>query len=195
MFFCLSLSHPHPILPIWHTPLSPLYDVFSLSLSLSQAAWPTGEWPAVDGEVWALVRTLREEVNKCLEQARNEKAVGASLEAKAIIHVEDASLSALLSKWCEGGVNDGVSQEGGGDGGVNGVDELRFFFMTSKVEMCFQPLPECRTPTFAMCPKFDSKTQKQGSFSLSNPISPIGGDVQGRSGGGRAIHALLPALR
>ena len=194
MFFCLSLSHPHPILPIWHTPLSPLYDVFSLSLSLSQAAWPTGEWPAVDGEVWALVRTLREEVNKCLEQARNEKAVGASLEAKAIIHVEDASLSALLSKWCEGGVNDGVSQEGGGDGGVNGVDELRFFFMTSKVEMCFQSLPECRTPTFAMCPRF-KKTKTKALFSLSNPIPPIGGDVQGRSGGGRAIHALLTALR
>ena len=173
MFFCLSLSHPHPILPIWHTPLSPLHDVFSLSLSLSQAAWPTGEWPAVDGEVWALVRTLREEVNKCLEQARNEKAVGASLEAKAIIHVEDASLSALLSKWCEGGVNDGVNQEGGGDGGVNGVDELRFFFMTSKVEMCFQSLPKWRTPTFAMCPKFDSKKTKTRFFFLSpTPFLP-----------------------
>ena len=51
--------------------------------SVFEAGWPKLSYAVADAEAWAAIRALRDEVNKCLEAARNEKALGASLEAKA----------------------------------------------------------------------------------------------------------------
>jgi isoleucyl-tRNA synthetase len=45
---------------------------------------------------WQKLRLLRAEVNKVLEQARVEKMIGSSLEAKVLLYVPDAALKAQL---------------------------------------------------------------------------------------------------
>ena len=60
------------------------------------------------------------QVNRNLELARAEKALGASLEAKVLLHCADPAVSEALARW---------------SGASNGVDELRFLFLTSQVEL------------------------------------------------------------
>ena len=48
------------------------------------------------GKSWETLRQLRGEVNKVLEQARNEKAIGSSLEAKVLVYVSDQERQKLL---------------------------------------------------------------------------------------------------
>jgi len=68
---------------------------------------------------WTIVREVRELVNKALETARTNGLIGSSLEARVIIypharHVEEALTSFDPS---------------------NGVDDLRYFFITSQVDV------------------------------------------------------------
>jgi len=46
--------------------------------------------------------------------------LGASLEAKALIHCDEPAVAAALQRFA---------------GSDNGVDELRFFFLTSQVDI------------------------------------------------------------
>jgi len=77
---------------------------------------------------WNQLRTLRDEVNKVLEQARADKAIGSSLDAKILLYVPDAELRQQLS-----GMNVDDSLTG------NRVDELRYFFLASQVELLESP--------------------------------------------------------
>lgn len=70
---------------------------------------------------WEKLRHLRTDVNKVLEQARGEKLIGSSLEAKALIFVPDEKLRTAIS---------GLNPAQG-----NGIDELRYLFLTSQVEV------------------------------------------------------------
>jgi isoleucyl-tRNA synthetase len=72
-------------------------------------------------EKWENLRDLRNDVNKVLEQARTDKKIGSSLEAKILLDVRDEKLKASLGN---------LNPEKG-----NGVDELRYLFMTSQVEV------------------------------------------------------------
>ena len=74
-----------------------------------------------DTQLWAQVRELRVEVNRAFEVARSASLIGATLEAKLLLHVDDPALAAALQKW--------------GAPGGNGVDELRFLFLASQVEL------------------------------------------------------------
>jgi isoleucyl-tRNA synthetase len=47
---------------------------------------------------WDKLRALRTDVNKVMEQARTDKAIGSSLEAKVLLQVEDADLRAKLNE-------------------------------------------------------------------------------------------------
>jgi len=91
--------------------------------SVFQGLWPTVDYPPVEGPEWGAVLALRDEVNKCLEQARVDKVIGASLEAKVLLHLADADLSAKLGEWAD--YHEGSNQ----------VDELRFFLLASQVEL------------------------------------------------------------
>jgi isoleucyl-tRNA synthetase len=70
---------------------------------------------------WTQLRDLRQAANLALEQARVAKAIGSSLEAKLLISAEDEGLRSVLTT-----MNSGAG---------NGVDELRYLFLTSEVEM------------------------------------------------------------
>ena len=82
--------------------------------SIFEAGWPTVEGgKGADAELvaeWEALRGLRDTVNKAMEEARAAKTVGASLEAKLLVHSEDPTLRAALDKTA---------------GASNGVDELR----------------------------------------------------------------------
>ncbi len=73
---------------------------------------------------WTVIRDLRTEVNKVMEVARNEKAIGASLDAKVLLYIPDAKVKAELEKF-----NTTDSFSG------NQIDELRYFFLSSQVEL------------------------------------------------------------
>ena len=94
--------------------------------SIFQAGWKANnaEKPMDAAEVaeWEALRKLRDVANKALEGARNNKAIGASLEAKLHLHTDDATLKSALSKF-----------SGGEGGSSNQVDDLRYILLTSGV--------------------------------------------------------------
>jgi len=78
------------------------------------------EFPQTDGEYdidlkerWEKLFDIRDEVLKALEDARNAKLIGSSLEAKVVLTVNDSTFD-LLSRY---------------------VDELRYIFIVSQVEL------------------------------------------------------------
>jgi len=77
---------------------------------------------------WENLRDIRTEVNKVLEQARNDKAIGSSLEAKVLLYIADPELRQHLV-----GLNPADTLSS------NGVDELRYLFLTSQVELLDTP--------------------------------------------------------
>ncbi|HEY9871978.1 MAG TPA: class I tRNA ligase family protein, partial [Candidatus Obscuribacterales bacterium] len=74
---------------------------------------------------WQKLRQIRTEVNKVLEQARAEKMIGSSLEAKVLLYVPDSEQRQRLEK---------LNSDNG-----NGVDELRYLFLSSQVELLDSP--------------------------------------------------------
>ncbi len=95
--------------------------------SVFQAGWVhlDPEWyqPQL-AEKWQILRSLRAEANQVLEQARTHKAIGSSLEAKLLLYVPNPELRQTLADF-----NPADSLSG------NGVDELRYLFLTSQVEL------------------------------------------------------------
>lgn len=73
---------------------------------------------------WTTLREIRDEINKVMEQARSEKAIGASLEAKVLLYVPDAEVREQLAA-----LNPSDRREG------NQVDALRYLFLASQVEL------------------------------------------------------------
>jgi isoleucyl-tRNA synthetase len=95
--------------------------------SVFESGWvemlPEWEKPELT-DFWGTLRQLRNEVNKVMEQARTQKAIGASLEAKVLLYVPEAELRQRLEF-----LNPKDSTSG------NGVDELRYLFLASQVEL------------------------------------------------------------
>ncbi|MEM9451598.1 MAG: isoleucine--tRNA ligase [Cyanobacteria bacterium P01_E01_bin.6] len=79
--------------------------------------------------LWTQLRTLRDEVNKVLEQARSDKAIGSSLAAKVMIYVADPDFRQQLAAM---NASDRTLQG-------NRVDELRYFFLASQVDLLDSP--------------------------------------------------------
>lgn len=97
--------------------------------SVFEGGWPKDlmEFPEYDAEKWDMVRSLRDDVNKMLELARNDKIVGASLDAAAYVYVKDEAQREIL-KSLDGDI-DLISPPVK----TNGVDELRTTLMLSQV--------------------------------------------------------------
>ncbi len=99
---------------------TPYLSVFESGWLSIDPAWNNREL----ADKWAKFRQLRTEVNKVMETARNDKAIGASLEAKVLLYVPDESLQQELELF-----NNCDSLTG------NKVDELRYLFLSSQVEL------------------------------------------------------------
>nr|WP_211173000.1 isoleucine--tRNA ligase [Brasilonema bromeliae] len=74
--------------------------------------------------VWQQLRQVRTEVNKVLEEARVKKMIGSSLEAKVLLSVVDEQLRSTVKSL---------------NATQNGIDELRYLFITSQVELLDSP--------------------------------------------------------
>ncbi|MBW4688746.1 MAG: isoleucine--tRNA ligase [Komarekiella atlantica HA4396-MV6] len=96
--------------------------------SVFEAGWVQVDqkWrnPEIAG-FWQQVRQIRTDVNKVLEQARIEKMIGSSLEAKALLYIADGQLRSSVKA-----LNQAIG---------NGIDELRYLFLTSQVELLDSP--------------------------------------------------------
>ncbi|MBW4524326.1 MAG: isoleucine--tRNA ligase [Phormidium tanganyikae FI6-MK23] len=95
--------------------------------SVFEAGWMklNDQWRNPElAQQWEQLRELRAEANKVLEQARTDKAIGSSLEAKLLLCVSDSELRSKLQA-----LNPADSLSG------NHVDELRYLFITSQVEL------------------------------------------------------------
>ena len=101
------------------------YDVESQSVFASGWIGMKSSWENPElAKVWEKLRELRTEVNGVMEQARTEKAIGSSLEAKVLLYVGDPDLKVLLAER--------NPEEGSSD---NAVDELRYLLLASQVEL------------------------------------------------------------
>lgn len=69
-------------------------SVFQSGWVKMEAEWENPELAAS----WAKYREIRGEVNKVLEKARSEKAIGSSLDAKVLLYVPDADLRSHLDR-------------------------------------------------------------------------------------------------
>jgi isoleucyl-tRNA synthetase len=100
-------------------------------LSVFESGWVklSDQWrnPELAG-LWERLRDLRTEVNKVLEVARAEKRIGSSLEAKLLLYVSDTAFREQLQA-----LNPTDSLSG------DRVDELRYLFLTSQVEIVDSP--------------------------------------------------------
>ena len=77
-------------------------------------------------EKWQRLRTIRDEANTVLEQSRSDKAIGSSLEAKLLLSTDNAGLMTTLKEMNPA---DSVTSNS------NKVDELRYLFLVSQVEL------------------------------------------------------------
>lgn len=139
------LTSSSPILPhlaedAWsNLPISPPVD------SVFQAGWvkPNPQyveaWTQDDTTAWEQALAVREVVTKALEIAREAKFIGASMDAKVLVYVEDDS-----------GLTKAVTYTGN----ANGVDEMRYLFLTSGVEKVEKEA--------ALACKFNSMAQVEG---------------------------------
>ncbi|MEH2025066.1 isoleucine--tRNA ligase [Nostoc sp.] len=96
---------------------TPYKSVFEAGWVQVEEKWRNPEL----AEFWSALRQLRTDVNKVLEQARIEKLIGSSLEAKALIHIPDKKLGDAIKAF--------NPVKG------NGIDELRYLLLTSQVEL------------------------------------------------------------
>ncbi len=100
---------------------TPYKSVFEAGWVQVEETWRNPEL----AEFWQQVRQIRTEVNKVLEQARIEKLIGSSLEAKALLYVANEDLRSSIKA---------LNPVSG-----NGIDELRYLFLTSQVEVLDTP--------------------------------------------------------
>nr|WP_222620514.1 isoleucine--tRNA ligase [Sphaerospermopsis sp. LEGE 00249] len=100
---------------------TPYKSVFEAGWIQVKDEWDNGEL----AEFWDTLRTLRTDVNKVMEQARIEKMIGSSLEAKVLLHIPHKQLCEAI---------EGFNTEKG-----NGVDELRYLLLASQVEIVDDP--------------------------------------------------------
>ncbi|MDP8964514.1 MAG: isoleucine--tRNA ligase [Cyanobacteriota bacterium] len=83
------------------------------------------------GSSWTTLRNIRAEVNKLLDQARTEKMIGSSLEAKVLLHIDKEKWAEVRQRLEELNPQDSLSG--------NRVDELRYLFLVSQVEILDSP--------------------------------------------------------
>lgn len=105
---------------------TPYESVFSSGWVKLEETWKQPELATT----WRELQHIRDEVNRVLERARSEKAIGSSLEAKVLLYVADSELRQTLQA-----MNPADSFNG------NAVDELRYLFLTSQVEILDSPAP------------------------------------------------------
>ncbi|BAZ46643.1 isoleucyl-tRNA synthetase [Chondrocystis sp. NIES-4102] len=103
--------------------------------SVFEAGWvqTKEEWHKSElNQFWGTVSQLRDEVNKVMEQARTNKAIGSSLDAKVLLAVADTQLKSQLASYNS---SETLSEKNILKDTASHIDELRYFFLASQVEL------------------------------------------------------------
>jgi isoleucyl-tRNA synthetase len=103
---------------------TPYQSVFESGWVKLEDEWKKSEL----AESWVTLRQARDEVNKVLEKARAKKSIGASLDAKVLLHTPEINNESKLKQQLIK-LNPQDSLSG------NRVDELRYLFLASQVEI------------------------------------------------------------
>jgi isoleucyl-tRNA synthetase len=106
-------------------------SVFQAGWVQIKEEWRVGAFRETPSQ-WETIRDLRDEVNKVMEQGRTAKAIGSSLDAKVLLQVHDAKLKDQLASY-----NSSVtlSEKNILKDTAEHIDELRYFFLASQVEL------------------------------------------------------------
>ncbi|MEH2380252.1 MAG: isoleucine--tRNA ligase [Nostoc sp.] len=107
---------------------TPYKSVFEAGWVQLEEKWRNPEL----AEFWTELRKIRDKVNKTLEIYRLQKTIGSSLEAKVVVHVFDERLRQRLQAL-NPNTHGSVEKS-------NGVDELRYLFLASQVEVPSEPI-------------------------------------------------------
>ena len=99
-------------------------SVFESGWVETKEEWKMGANSHSPVQLWETIRDLRDEVNKVMEEARKNKAIGSSLDAKVLLYLADTELKNKLNQFNPTNSIDTKS-----------VDELRYFFLASQVEL------------------------------------------------------------
>ncbi|MGL5083413.1 MAG: isoleucine--tRNA ligase [Microcoleaceae cyanobacterium] len=102
-------------------------------LSVFQSGWVKldAQWHQPElAQFWQKLRDIRAEVNSVLEKARQHKMIGASLEAKVLLYLADERLRQQLETLNPSTLD--LDHQ-------HGVDELRYLFIASQVELLETP--------------------------------------------------------
>jgi len=99
--------------------------------SVFEGGWPEHLMSFVEyePEQWSFIRNIRDDTNKMLELARNDKIIGASLDAAAYIYASTEEGRNILEKL------DGDRNMISPPVKTNGVDELRTTLMLSQINL------------------------------------------------------------
>lgn len=99
--------------------------------SVFEGGWPDHlmSFSEYEADKWDFVRKLRDDTNKMLELARNDKMIGASLDAAAYVYASSEESHSILKNL--DGDRDWVTPPFK----TNGVDELRTALMLSQVNI------------------------------------------------------------
>ena len=119
---------PHMAEDVWQNlPYTPTCK------SVFQKGWighsSTERFPEHLIELWEKIRLVRNDVNRCIELARQSKHVGASQECKVWIHSADPAFAEVLNAMR------GDDTLLAHPVATNGIDDLRFVLMTSQVQV------------------------------------------------------------
>jgi isoleucyl-tRNA synthetase len=118
---------------------TPYKSVFESGWVKLEAQWHKPELAAF----WQQLRQIRNEVNKVLERARVEKALGSSLEAKVLLYTPDTELRQKLQPLNRTNSEPRTLGDPAGRPYNSephyGVDELRYLFIASYVEILDSP--------------------------------------------------------
>jgi isoleucyl-tRNA synthetase len=97
---------------------TPYKSVFEAGWMKLDTSWQNSELASF----WEKLRDIRNDVNKVLEQARVDKQIGSSLEAKVLLYLGNEELRNSVKLL---------------DASNNNVDEMRYLFITSQVEVLY----------------------------------------------------------
>ena len=122
---------PHLAEDIWLNRVNVEGEDSGTRSSVFQKLWPSEleKFEKHDAELWEKVRAVRDDANQVMEKARQDKLIGASMDAALVVHVGEGESPAVKKALSE------MALSGGGGGEGNDVDTLRYALMISTVQI------------------------------------------------------------
>ena len=107
-----------------------------------------------DTAKWRALRSLRDDVNKAIELARTDKAIGASPECQVFLHISTDRADGLGDMVSSFNADDTFSSD---HSSTNTVDNMQFLLLVSKLTLCGSP-----ADVLSACPDYHVSNTDNG---------------------------------